>query len=205
MPPTEAKILSTFLLTPSPLPTIITLKAFTALFPSSPQSSPQIRALYRDLQYQRALVVDTVAHAVAAEVKRGNTQRRIVARSRARGEKQAQDDEVDIEETVFIPPPPLLPSARAIANSSQLFGSTENLATYRPHTLYSVVPALEEATALVEDEIQRLDDEAERLLEEIQGTVGGLSDLRYGKLANGKLPEQVLEGLNRLEESCQGT
>jgi centromere-localized protein 2 len=54
----------------------------------------------------------------------------------------------------------------------------------------------------IEEEIRRLDEEAERLLEEMRGTVGGLSDLRYGRLANGELREQVLEGLERLESSC---
>ena len=55
----------------------------------------------------------------------------------------------------------------------------------------------------VEDEIRRLEEEADKLLEELKGTVGGLSDLRYGRLANGQLREQVLEGLNRLESSCE--
>lgn len=54
----------------------------------------------------------------------------------------------------------------------------------------------------IEEEIRRLDEEAETLLEEMRGTVGGLSDLRYGRLANGELREQVLEGLERLESSC---
>lgn len=54
----------------------------------------------------------------------------------------------------------------------------------------------------VQDEIRRMHEEAEALLEELKGVVGGLSDLRYGKLANTQLREQVLEGLARLESSC---
>lgn len=61
---------------------------------------------------------------------------------------------------------------------------------------------MESAVEDVEDEIRRLEEEAEGLLEQMRGTVGGLSDLRYGRLANGKLRKQVLEGLNRLETSC---
>lgn len=56
----------------------------------------------------------------------------------------------------------------------------------------------------MEDEITRLDEEAEALLEKMRGMVGGLSDLRYGRLANGQLKDQVLEGLKRLEDSCDG-
>lgn len=67
----------------------------------------------------------------------------------------------------------------------------------------SILPELESAVEDVEDEIRRLEEEAEALLEEIKGTVGGFSDLRYGRLANGQLRDQALEGLGRLENSCK--
>jgi len=66
----------------------------------------------------------------------------------------------------------------------------------------SILPEMSSAADDIEEEIRRLDEEAETLLEEMRGTVGGLSDLRYGRLANGELREQVLEGLERLESSC---
>lgn len=66
----------------------------------------------------------------------------------------------------------------------------------------SILPEMSSAADDIEEEIQRLDEEAEALLAEMKGTVGGLSDLRYGRLANGELREQVLEGLERLESSC---
>ncbi|KAK0108937.1 hypothetical protein ONS96_002774 [Cadophora gregata f. sp. sojae] len=182
MAPTEETILSTFLLSPAPLPTIITLKAFTELFPRSQQSSPQIKALYRDLQHQRARLTDTVSRNIAAEVKRGKAQRREVARARKEAEREQQDDEVDVERA--------------------LFGPTSNLPVSKPHTLSSILPELESAVEEVEDEIRRLDEEAEALLAEMQSNVGGLSDLRYGRLANGQLREQVIGGLERLESSC---
>lgn len=62
---------------------------------------------------------------------------------------------------------------------------------------------MEAAAEDVEDEIRRLEEEADSLLEQMRGTVGNLSDLRYGRLANGQLREQVLEGLRRLESSCE--
>jgi centromere-localized protein 2 len=102
MAPTEATILSTFLLPPAPLPSIISLKAFTELFPRSQQSSPQVKALYRDLQQQRARLTDSVARSIAGEVKRGNAQRRIVVRARREAEKEGQDDEVDVEHAVRV-------------------------------------------------------------------------------------------------------
>lgn len=62
---------------------------------------------------------------------------------------------------------------------------------------------MESAVEDVEDEIRRMDEDAETMLEEMRAIVGGLSDLRYGRLANGQLREQVLEGLERLEKSCE--
>lgn len=102
MAPTEETILSSFLLPPAPLPSLISLKAFTELFPRSQQGSPQIKALYRDLQRQRARLTDAVARNIAAEVKRGNAQRRVVVKARRRAEKEEQDDEADIENAVSI-------------------------------------------------------------------------------------------------------
>lgn len=70
------------------------------------------------------------------------------------------------------------------------------------HTLRSILPEMEKAVEDMEEEIRRDEEEAERLLEEMQNIVGALSDLRYGRLANAKLPEQVMEGLERLERAC---
>jgi len=86
----------------------------------------------------------------------------------------------------------------------QLFGPSSNLPTSKPHSLTSIIPEMESAVEDLEDEMRRMDEEAEGLMEEMRGTVGALSDLRYGKLGNGELKEQVLEGLERLEKVCDG-
>ncbi len=103
MAPTEEKILSTFLLPPAPLQSIISLKAFTALFPRAQQSSPQIKVLSRDLQRQRAHVTDTIGHNVAVETKRGIAQRRAVVKARKELDKAEQDEEVQVEKLVCLP------------------------------------------------------------------------------------------------------
>lgn len=66
----------------------------------------------------------------------------------------------------------------------------------------SILPEMESAVEDVEGEIRRLEEEADALLEGMKGTVGSLSDLRYGRLGNGQLPEQIIEGLSRLESAC---
>ncbi|KAK6597623.1 cnl2 nkp2 family protein [Botrytis cinerea] len=178
MPPTEQKILTTFLLPPSSLPQIISLASFTLLFPRSVQSSPAIRTLYRDLQHQRAQTIDNVSAEIEQEVRRGKAMERAIVRSRRADERVVEDDEVGIER----------------AHSSNI-----QPPIIHPHSLHSILPPLETAIEDLEDEIARIDAESEELLKEMKNTVGELSDLRYGRLANPGIREQVLEGLERVE------
>ena len=90
MPPTqenteEADLLSSFLLAPAPLPSILSLQNFTDLFPRAQRSNPQILHLYRSLQDTRALEIERVKRNIAHEVKRGEKQRRQVIKTRRRG------------------------------------------------------------------------------------------------------------------------
>jgi len=101
MAPTEATILRNYLLLASRLPTIISLQEFTSLFPKSQQSSPQIRALYRDLQQQRNAIVDTVSANIDSEVKQAKALRRTVIKAKKEGELEEQDDEIEIERAVL--------------------------------------------------------------------------------------------------------
>jgi centromere-localized protein 2 len=51
-------------------------------------------------------------------------------------------------------------------------------------------------------EIEQLRQEEETLMESVRQTVGGLSDLRYGKFANAKVGDEVKDGLETLRETC---
>lgn len=70
------------------------------------------------------------------------------------------------------------------------------------HTLDSVVPELEGAAGLLRAEIDALAREEEELRASVSRAVGGLSDLRYGKLGSSKLRGEVVDGLEALEEAC---
>lgn len=100
MAPTESTILANYLLVPAQLPTIISLKEFTELFPRSQQSSAQVRKLYRDLQNQRNALIDEVLSNIETEVEKGKVLRREVLRARREAEEQEIDDEIDIERAV---------------------------------------------------------------------------------------------------------
>lgn len=101
-PPSELKILSSYLLVPAQLPTIISLQEFIELFPTKLQSSPHIRTLYRDLQSQRNAIVDSVAVEIEDQVQSGKELRRTVARTRRANEGQDYEEEVEIERLVSI-------------------------------------------------------------------------------------------------------
>ncbi|KAJ9138659.1 hypothetical protein NKR23_g8387 [Pleurostoma richardsiae] len=182
MAPTESTILEHYLLTPSQLPSIVSLKEFTELFPRALQSSPHIRTLYRDLQNQRNEVADSVKANIEAEVKRGKTLRREVVKARREEEGHEVDNEVEIERV--------------------LYGS--GAGNHGPkHDLASTVLELENAAEDLDTEVQNLEDEEAQLRQSLQRIVGTMSDLRYGRLANPQLQEQVLEGLQNVKEICE--
>lgn len=86
MPPTETDILTSFLLPSASLPTALPLPTFRALFPRPLRDSPDVAALYRELQHQRAVDADDVRRNIAAEAQRGERLRREVASARRRDE-----------------------------------------------------------------------------------------------------------------------
>jgi hypothetical protein len=97
--PTEESILSRTLLAPSALPTILPLQDFANLFPTSQRAHPQIKVLYRDLQHRRNLDLDYVKQNVVSEARRGEHQRRELAKTRwrdAKGDRRALD--LDLED-----------------------------------------------------------------------------------------------------------
>ncbi|KAI1780863.1 Cnl2/NKP2 family protein-domain-containing protein [Hypoxylon cercidicola] len=179
----EATILRHYLLLPSRLPTILSLQEFTSLFPKSQQSSPQIRSLYRDLQQQRNAVVDGVTQNIDAQVRQGKALRREVIKARREAELEEQDDEIEIER--------------------MLFGSTSITLQPKQHTLLTILPDMDDAIVDMEREIQIMEQEEAELLESIKGAVGNMSDLRYGRFANSKLKDEVLDGLQGIQDVCK--
>ncbi|ERS99259.1 centromere-localized protein 2 [Sporothrix schenckii 1099-18] len=213
MAPTEASILEQFLLAPSQLPTIISLDDFTALFPRTLQSSPQVRALYRDLQRQRSALVDAVAADIDDEVAKGRLLRRYAVRARLRAEAQedvAGDDELQIEHFVASSAPDggdgiTAGTDTGTATTTGAGAARGGRGSGGPssHSLTSIVPELDDAIRDLEAEIQQLDEEEARLTAAVQQSVGNLSDLRYGRLYNPQLPDEVIKGLQNVQATCE--
>ncbi|KAH8706507.1 Cnl2/NKP2 family protein-domain-containing protein [Ilyonectria robusta] len=183
MAPTEAELLTNYLIQPSSLTSITTLDQFKALFPRPLQASPQVRSLYRDLQAQRNAVLDHVAADIEAEVKGGNALRREVIRAKREAAREDVDGEIEMERA--------------------LFGEVSGAKSAR-HNLASIIPELDGATGALETEMQKLAEEEAALLESVKQTIGGLSDLRYGKFANGDIKDEIIDGLKNVEAACEG-
>lgn len=71
------------------------------------------------------------------------------------------------------------------------------------HDINSIIPELDGAATALEAEIAKLEAEEAALTESIQQTVGGLSDLRYGKFGNAQLKDEIVDGLGSLQEACE--
>ncbi|KAF4453085.1 hypothetical protein F53441_4172 [Fusarium austroafricanum] len=182
MTPSEAELLANYLIQPSTLTAIVTLEQFKALFPRPLQSSPQVRSLFRDLQAQRTDLLEQVTENIADEAKRGITMRREVVRAKREAEREDIDAEIEMERALF-------GDATGAANAK--------------HTLNSVILELEGAVGALEAEIEHLKDEEAAVLESVQQTIGALSDLRYGKFANGQISEEIIDGLKNVETACE--
>ncbi|PHH60518.1 hypothetical protein CDD81_1565 [Ophiocordyceps australis] len=189
--PSEADILTKYLLQPAPLTAIVSSEQWAALFPRSLRVSAasQLRSLLRDLQSQRnAAVIDSVAVNIAAEARRGAAMRAEVLRLRqaddAETKGNSNDGEVDMEVALF----------------GQVASAVD--APLPRYSLVSIVPELDGAADALEAEIKQLEQQEQALLASVKQTVGDLSDLRYGKLANIKLIQDLVDGLDAMQQTC---
>lgn len=89
MPSQEAILLADFLLAPTSLRDVLTLKQFAEIFPKSYRSNPAVKELYQELQLLRQQDLETVRLNIADEVKRSKQLRRQSARERQEDEHTA--------------------------------------------------------------------------------------------------------------------
>lgn len=191
MAPSEESILSNFLLSPAPLPTVISLQKFTELFPRRLRGHPHIRTLYRELQQVREHDMDRVNENIDQEIRQGERQKAELRKARRATGVEAANDEEQREMDVDL----------------HLFGQNLTTGPDDYHSVDSLLAAMETASANIEREIADIDREAATLLKELNTTVGDLSDLRYGKLQGpagtaNTLASETIQGLQNLEEAC---
>ncbi|KAI5293982.1 hypothetical protein KEM52_004910 [Ascosphaera acerosa] len=182
-PLTEEAVLTNFLIYPSSLPTIISLEKFRALFPKRYQAHPQVRALYRELQYIRLNQLNSVREEIEAECKDGVQLLQEVKREHAASLTSSGDGHTGADGGVTT----LGPGGRIEASldrhlfeggqQAEATGGSEEL-----HDRASLMADMERACAALQDEAQYLETTNARSVERIASLVAELSDLRYGKL-----------------------
>ncbi|OQV04803.1 hypothetical protein CLAIMM_09631 [Cladophialophora immunda] len=205
--PSESEILTSYLLHPSPLPTILPYKSFLALVPPSASSSArqhptELKRLYRDLQFQRDIVIDDVRRRIEDErrrsveltarlgrqirreeegLRRGRKRKRKEGSARGDDGDDGDDDEksdsdVDKEEqeTQF---DTALHDGRALGNTLPTATAKHN------HTATTLLAAMATAGEDLTAEIADLEAQIDALRTQAKDTIGNLSDLRYGRFA----------------------
>ena len=193
---TESSILTSYLLEQASLPAFVPFAQFQAMFPPQQRSNPQVKLLYRDLQFLRTVDRDEVQGNIAAECKRGDRTkvemlRQLQAESKGQGE---------------------LGDEREVEMDMQLFGPAGSVPRRdRRHTTATLLEDMAHACQQLEAETQKAESEAEELLGQMRETIGALSDLRYGKFAKprsmemGGVEGEVVRALKGLEEACHET
>ena len=86
-------------------------------------------------------------------------------------------------------------------------GQPASKSSQRSHTLSSILREMDLACADLEEEIEASESETQTILQDLESTVGDLSDLRYGKfsqpLGSGNaIRVDMLDGLHALEKAC---
>jgi centromere-localized protein 2 len=219
--PDEIQILTSYLLHPSPLPTILPYTRFQSLVPKAfITRSTELKRLYRDLQFQRDITIDDVRRRIESECRRSTTLQARLARNlrRETGTKRKREDDdedndandmdghqaVKISEDSDSDSDPDL----SIKLDNALHGPLGN--TIQPrikkhnHTSASLLSSLAAAAEDLESEIASLETDLAKLKNECEERVGGLSDLRYGKFnssaATGEsIEKEVVDNLEALK------
>lgn len=237
LPPiTESQILTSYLLPPSPLPTITPYSAFLTLVPATYRNNPEyasaIKCLYRDLQFQRDITLSQVQENIERECgerattlraslarriaieegeveeererkrKRQRVQREVSGAEREnQGVDESDEDQIVKEEelsssedelfnplrlqaqqTFYDDPSRVHPAAQVLPLPGDMLAERVKLeGKSKFHTRESLLAAMENAAQSLDSEVAELEAECERLKGDVKETVGGLSDLKYGR------------------------
>ncbi|KAF8420067.1 Cnl2/NKP2 family protein-domain-containing protein [Tirmania nivea] len=181
---TEYSLLTSYLLSRAPLPEFLPLPVFTNLFPLPLRSNPQIRLLYRQLQLSRTQTISRVKKNIDLEICQSKRQLQRLRQSNSASKSNTQGLTGDAMVGV------------------ELFGTSISEPVM---PLAELLVQMEDAVVELAEEERRLEEECNKMMKEMQEWVGGLSDLIYGKFSTPGIEGKVIEQLENLEETCEGT
>ncbi|KAK6511995.1 hypothetical protein TWF481_000892 [Arthrobotrys musiformis] len=185
---TETQILSNFLLSNSTFPDMVDLKTFRSLFPKNLQDHPHVKHLYNHLTLKHAATLETVRKNIDFEAKMSHQ-----LLKRERRETAAQNRDEDAE----------MLNQTDITNVMEVYGEMPPPKS-KILPIQEIVKSLEAANEKLQMEMEILDEDCEKLTQEIKDIIGDLSTLKFGSFtgANEGLVDSVVEDLARLQDSC---
>ncbi|EGX53963.1 hypothetical protein TWF173_009382 [Orbilia oligospora] len=185
---TETQILTNFLLSNSTFPDMVDLKTFRSLFPKNLQDHPHVKHLYNHLTLKHAATLETVRKNIDFEAKMSH---QLLKRERRETANQNRDEDAEML------------NQTDINNVMEVYGE---MPAPKSNILpiEDIVKSLEVANQKLQMEMEILDEDCERLTQEIKDIVGDLSTLKFGSFtgANEGLVDSVIEDLARLQDTC---
>ena len=205
-PPSESQILHSYLLHPSPLPTILPYTTFLSLLAKSSSvhntHAIDLRRLYRDLQFQRDVTIDDVRRrienecarsvALTARLSRQVRQEEGSSHAKKRKRNDGVDDDISVDDNLSEQKETTFDTA--MHDGVPLSNTIPAKTSKHNHSMTSLLPVMEHALNDLSSEIEDLETAIETLRKEAEEKVGGLSDLRYGKFTSGRLSGNTTGG-----------
>jgi centromere-localized protein 2 len=239
--PTESQILTSYLLHPSPLSTIVPFSIFQTLVPKATATNhpSDLLRLYHDLQFQRDITIDDVRRRIEGECRRstglqarlartinrenGVKRRPKRKRARARRHHEPNDEDEDEDDDGYEETETDIDNdndsttehntnTKDVEIDRALYGTLGNTLAPRTqrnnHTTTTLLSSMAVATKDIKSEIAALQTELRDLQRECEEAVGGLSDLRYGRLSHGSdgvgVEVGIVEALGELKGKLAG-
>lgn len=194
MAPSEASILSSYLLNPASFHTVMTFEQFQTLFPKQHRAHAGIKMLYKDLRFLRSVDIDVVQENIDRQIIVGERQKLLMYQGLHDGRTRTMEGIEPHQEDLDV----------------HMFGTTGNLPSDMPlHDKKSLIREMERACFDLENQLHETHSAAEQELAGIRETIGSLSDLRYGKFSKAPgsekdLGEEVIAALDILNNACDG-
>ncbi|KAF3918125.1 hypothetical protein ABW21_db0209715 [Orbilia brochopaga] len=184
----ETQILANFLLANAAFPDIVDLKTFRTLFPKNLQDSPHVKRLHNHLTLQRESTLAAVRKNIEFEAKMSH---QLLKRERREANAQNRSEDAEMLEH---------------ADMSSVMDVYGGMPAPKNDILpiQDIIKSLEGAEEKLETEMAVLDQDCDKLTQEIKDIVGDLSSLKFGSFtgANEGLIDSVIEDLARLQETC---
>ncbi|KAK9468368.1 hypothetical protein V1512DRAFT_259330 [Lipomyces arxii] len=173
---TEEQTILAFLTDNAQLQDFCTRREFLALVPKRHRNDPRMTALYHELEHARARQVRTVMKNVRLEAE--------MSLRMLDEEDRQEDDDEDEDGDIY--------TELLADKNDRVMTATEEIAE------------LESSVAKMTSELEAIDEDSNKMLDECNEIISSLSDLQYKKLP-GNVMKDLIGQLNEMAEMLEGS